>query len=120
LATTLACFIIPRAYINPVIYTVYSACLLAIDAPAYSSSHTSFLSLSSALNAVDLRKNCRLMLITILQYAAIVYFYPILIWLSRFNASRNLSVIYLRPLELASYIYDDTASFSYTNASNCC
>jgi hypothetical protein len=58
--------------------------------------------------------------ITILRYAAIVYFYPILIRLSRFNASRNLSVVHLRPLGLAGYIYDDTASFSYTNASNYC
>jgi hypothetical protein len=60
------------------------------------------------------------MLITILRYAAIIHSYPILIRLSRFNASRNLSVVHLRPLGSAGYICDDTASFSYTNASNRC
>jgi hypothetical protein len=60
------------------------------------------------------------MLIIISRYAAIVYSCPILIRLSRFNASRNLSVVYLRPLESAGYICDDTASFSYTNAFNRC
>jgi hypothetical protein len=94
--------------------------LLAINALACSSSYTSFSSSSSALNAVDPRKNRRLMLIAILRYAAIVYFYSILIRLLRFNASRNLSVVYLRPLESAGYICDDTASFSYINASNRC
>jgi hypothetical protein len=69
---------------------------------------------------VDPRKNRWLMPIAILRYAAIVHFYPIPIWLSRFNASCNLSVIYLRLLGLAGYMCDDTASFSYTNASNCC
>jgi hypothetical protein len=93
---------------------------LAIDALACSSSYASFSFLSSALNAVDLRKNRRLMLIAISQYAAIVYFCPILIQLLRFNASRNLSVVYLRLLGSASYMCDDTASFSYTNASNRC
>jgi hypothetical protein len=67
---------------------------------------------------MDPRKNRRLMLITISRYATIVYSYPILIWLSRFNASRNLSVVHLRPLGSAGHIYDDTASFFYTNASN--
>jgi hypothetical protein len=60
------------------------------------------------------------MLIAISRYATIVYSCSIPIWLSRFNASRNLSVIYLRSLGLAGYMCDDTASFSYTNASNYC
>jgi hypothetical protein len=38
-------------------YIVYSIYSLAIDALAYSSSYTFFSSLSSILNAVDLRKN---------------------------------------------------------------
>jgi hypothetical protein len=58
--------------------------------------------------------------ITILQYATIIYSYSILIQLSRFNAFCNLSVVHLRPLESASHMCDDTASFSYTNASNYC
>jgi hypothetical protein len=58
--------------------------------------------------------------IAISQYATIVHFCPISIRLSRFNASRNLSVVYLRLLESAGYMCDDTASFSHTNASNRC
>jgi hypothetical protein len=58
--------------------------------------------------------------IAILRYAVIVYFCPILIWLLRFNAFCNLSVVYLRLLGLAGYMCDNTASFSYTNASNYC
>jgi hypothetical protein len=58
--------------------------------------------------------------IAISRYAAIVYSCPIPIWLSRFNAFRNLSVVYLRLLGSAGHMCDDTASFSYTNASNRC
>jgi hypothetical protein len=94
--------------------------LSAINAPAYSSFYASFSSPSSALNAVDLHKNCWLMPIAILRYAAIVYSCSIPIQLLRFNASRNLSIVYLHLLELAGHMCNNTAFFFYTNAFNCC
>jgi hypothetical protein len=58
------------------------------------------------------------MLIVILRYAATINSYPITMRLSRFIASLNLSVVYLRLLGSAGYMCDKIASFSYTIASN--
>jgi hypothetical protein len=115
-----ACSIIPLIYIIPAMCAVYPACLSAINAPAFSLFYSSFSSPSSVLNAVAPRKNCWLILIAISRYAAIVNSCPNPNRLSRFNASRNRSDVYLRPLGLAGYICDETASFSYNVASNRC
>jgi hypothetical protein len=86
----------------------------------FSSFYSSLSSPSSVLNAVDPRKNRRLILIAISRYAAIVNACPNPILLSRFNASRNQSLVYFRPLGSASHMCDDITSFSYTVASNRC
>jgi hypothetical protein len=69
---------------------------------------------------VDPRKKRRLMLIAILRYAAIVNACPNPILLSRFNASRNWSLVHFRPLGLVGYMCDDITSFSHTIVSNRC
>jgi hypothetical protein len=118
--TTPACSIIPRAYINPAIYAVYPTYSSTINALIFSSSYASLSSPSSVLNTIDLRKNRRLIPIAISQYTAIVHSCPITMQLLRFNTSHNLSVIHLRLLGSASYMCDNTVSFSYTIASNRC
>lgn len=119
-ATALAYSIISCAYINPAIYTICLAYLLAINTAIFFLLYFLFFSSFLALNAVDLRKNRQLMLIAISRYAAIINSYSILIQLLRFNAFYNLLVVYLRLFALASYIYNNTAFFFYTNASNYC
>jgi hypothetical protein len=66
---------------------VCPACMSAMADPAFSSFHSSFSSPSSAWNAVDFRKNRRLMLMAISQYAGMVNSSPNLIRLLRFNVS---------------------------------
>jgi hypothetical protein len=110
----------PRAYIMPAMCTVCPACMSAMADHVFSSFHSSFSSPSSARNAVDLRKNRWLMLIAISRYARIVNSNPNPILLSRFNASLNQSLVYLRPLGSAGHMCDDITSFSYTIASSRC
>ena len=96
------------------------ACLSATNAAVFSLFYSLLLSLSSVLNAVDLRKNRQLILIAISQYAAIVNACPNPILLLRFNALRNQLLVYFYLLGSASHMCDNITSFSYTIASNCC
>lgn len=111
---------IPRAYIMPAMCAVCPACKSAIDAAALSSSHSSASSPTSAWNAVDLRKDRRLVPIAISRYPAIVQSCPNPIRLSRFNASRNCFGVYLRLLGSGGHMCDETASFSHTDTSIRC
>jgi hypothetical protein len=119
-ATAPACSIMPRAYIIPATCTVCPACMSAMADPTFSSFHSSFSSPSLAWNAVDFRKNRRLMPMAISRYAGMVNSNPNPIRLSRFTVSRNRSLVHLRQLGSAGHMCDDMTSFSHTMASNRC
>jgi hypothetical protein len=89
-------------------------------AAMFSSFHSSLSSPSSAANAVDPRKNRRLMPMATSRYAAIVSSCLSPIRLSRFNVSRTRSEVHLRPFGSAGHKWDEIASFSHTIASSRC
>ena len=119
-ATAPAISMMPRAYIMPATCDVCPACKSAIIPAMFSSSHALFSSPSSGWNALPLRMNRRLMPMAISRYAGMVNSNPNPIRLSRFNVSRNRSLVHLRPFGSAGHMCDDMLSFSHTIASNRC